>query len=81
MDVFLFNLYANCRNSLFMHFLGLHVMTLQPEVMTIWGQMGSKNTFWKKEGAQILFQFLRASLGSLLHLWSILQYVFSLFHF
>ena len=29
----------------------------------------------------MLFQFLRSSLGSKLHLWRILQNVFSLFHF
>ena len=29
----------------------------------------------------MLFQFLRSSLGSMLHLWRILQNVFSLFHF
>ena len=29
----------------------------------------------------MLFQFLRSSLGSMLHQWKILQNVFSLFHF
>ena len=60
-------------------------MTSQPEVTTFWGRLGSfwwqKHFLEKKERAQMLFQFLRSSLWSMLHQWRILQNVLSLFHF
>ena len=66
-------------------FFGPELMTSQPEVTTFWGRLGSfwwqKHFLEKKERAQMLFQFLMSSLGSMLHPWRILQNVFSLFHF
>ena len=46
-----------------------------------WVPFCDKILFRKNERAQMLFQFLRSSLGSKLHLWRILQDVFPYFTF
>ena len=57
-------------------------MTSQPVMTTFSGRLGpfgDKNTFKKKERAQMLFRFLRVPLGSLLHYGVFYQMYFPYF--
>ena len=59
-------------------------MTSQPEVTTFWGRLGSfgdKISSWKKMGSSNAFPVPDGTIGSLLHLSHVLDYVFSIFHF
>ena len=66
------------------HFSGPEVMTSQPEVTTFWGRLGSfgdKISSLKKMGCSNAFPVPDGTLGSLLHLYHVLDYVLSIFHF
>ena len=83
-DVFQLNLYANCRNFHFTQFCRSEVMTSNRKwwpFVTDWVALAIKPYFWM--GGWYWIECASGSWGiiSVLNLWCVLQYAYSLFHF